>query len=52
MDDSNDKNDGAAVNALQALINSAEAQRGKKISDADADALIDAVNKAISLIGN
>tara|TARA_B100001123_G_scaffold213524_1_gene241118 strand:- start:11502 stop:11666 length:165 start_codon:yes stop_codon:yes gene_type:complete len=32
--------DGAAVNQLEAFINKVEAQRGKKISDEDADTLI------------
>ena len=32
--------DGAAVNQLEVFINKVEAQRGKKISDEDADTLI------------
>ena len=51
LDDSNENNDVAAVNALQAFINAVEAQRGKKINDSDADmlianaqAIIDAIN--------
>ncbi|MFH1724428.1 MAG: NosD domain-containing protein [Elusimicrobiota bacterium] len=36
-----------AINKLRALINSVEAQRGKKISEADADALIGFVENAI-----
>lgn len=38
--DGNDKNDVAAINKLEAFINAVEAQRGKKIAEADADALI------------
>lgn len=40
LDDVNEKNDGAAINKLQAFINAVEAQRGIHIPDADADALI------------
>jgi hypothetical protein len=40
LEDANPQNDVAAINALQAFINKVEAQRGKKISEADADALI------------
>jgi PKD repeat protein len=39
LKDSNPKNDIAAINTLKAFINKVEAQRGKKISGADADAL-------------
>jgi hypothetical protein len=38
--DGNDKNDVAAINKLEAFINAVEAQRGKKITEADADNLI------------
>lgn len=38
--DGNDKNDMAAINKLEAFINAVEAQRGKKIAEADADNLI------------
>jgi len=40
LEDSNPKNDVAAINSLEAFINKIEAQRGKKISDGDADVLI------------
>lgn len=40
LDDLNQNNDVAAINSLEAFINEVEAQRGKKISDAEADALI------------
>jgi hypothetical protein len=50
LSDDNTRNDGAAVNALQAFINAVEAQRGKKISDADADALVPAAQQIIALI--
>jgi hypothetical protein len=40
LDDMKEGNNVAAVNALQAFINSVEAQRGIHISEADADSLI------------
>ncbi len=40
----------AAINSLEALINEVEAQRGKKISEKDADALIAAAQQIIDLI--
>ena len=40
LEDDNEKNDGAAVNILGAFINAASAQRGKKIAESQADALI------------
>jgi parallel beta-helix repeat protein len=40
----------AAINALEAFINEIEAQRGKKISDAVADALIAAAQEIIYLL--
>ncbi|MFH1725245.1 MAG: LamG-like jellyroll fold domain-containing protein [Elusimicrobiota bacterium] len=43
-----DGNTGAATNKLKALINSVKAQRGKKISEEDADLLIDFANNAIN----
>ncbi|MFH1723791.1 MAG: hypothetical protein ABII00_04115, partial [Elusimicrobiota bacterium] len=42
-----DGNTGAAANKLKALINSVKAQRGKKISEEDADLLIDFAENAI-----
>jgi len=50
LDDVNENNDVAAINALQAFINSVEAQRGNKIPEADADALIDVVLDIIDLL--
>ena len=38
--DANFNNDGAACNSLAAFINAVEAQRGKKITNAQADQLI------------
>jgi hypothetical protein len=40
LDDVNNNNDVAAINTLNAFINAVEAQRGNKISNEDADALI------------
>ncbi len=51
LDDLNQNNDVAAINALQALINSVEAQRGVRIADADADAIIAAVQAIIARLG-
>ena len=50
LDDSNNNNDGAALNSMYAFCNSVEAQRGKKIPDAAADALIAAANGAIAAL--
>ena len=47
MDRGQDK---AAVNKLNAFMNQAEAQRGKRISDADTDALIAAAQEIIAAI--
>ncbi len=52
LDDLNENNDGAAVNALGAFINAVEAQRGNKISDIDADALISSAQQIIDLLTN
>jgi len=41
LSDSNQNNEVAAVNSLNAFINLVEAQRGKKIEEADADVLMD-----------
>lgn len=40
LDNLNEKNYGSAINGLQAFINAVEAQRSKRIPDADADDLI------------
>ena len=50
LSDSNPNNDSAGVNTLNALINSIQAQSGKKIAEADADALIARIQNLINLI--
>jgi hypothetical protein len=50
LDDLGREQDKAAVGKLNAFINSVEAQRGKKISEADADALIQTVQEIINAI--
>ena len=50
LEDGNAKNDKAAVNSLEAFINAVEAQRGKKIPEADADDLIAAAQEIIDLL--
>ena len=45
-----DQNIGAAINSLNAFINEVEAQRGKKIPEADADALITAAQEMIEAL--
>jgi len=47
LEDSNEKNDVAAINALEAFINKIEAQRGKKITVEVAD---DLITKALEII--
>jgi len=47
LDDSNENNDAAALNSMYAFCNSVEAQRGKKLSDMQADTLIEAANAVI-----
>ncbi len=47
LDDINENNDIAAINALNALINATLAQRGGKISEADADEIIALAQAAI-----
>ncbi|OFW04364.1 MAG: hypothetical protein A3G20_02675 [Acidobacteria bacterium RIFCSPLOWO2_12_FULL_59_11] len=48
LNDANLNNNVAAINSLQAFINSVEAQRGVQISNADADALIAATQAIIA----
>ncbi|MFC2016771.1 PKD domain-containing protein, partial [Chloroflexota bacterium] len=48
LEDSNTQNDVAAINALEAFVNSVEAQRGKKILSEDADALITKAQEIIA----
>jgi hypothetical protein len=50
LDDANEKNDVSAINKLQAFTNAVEAQRGKHIPDADADALIAAAVGIIDML--
>jgi hypothetical protein len=50
LDDINENNDVAAVNNLEAFINAVEAQRGNRIPEADADALIADVLQIINLL--
>ena len=50
LEDVNGNNDVAAVNSLDAFINLVEAQKGKKISDMDANALIAAAQEIINLL--
>ena len=52
LKDENENNDVAAINTLEAFINVVEAQRGKKISETDADSLIAAAQEIIELINN
>jgi hypothetical protein len=47
LTDANTKNVVAAVNTLEAFINELEAQSGKKISETDADSLIDQAQEII-----
>jgi ferritin len=49
-DSSSHENDGAAINLLQAFINEVEAQKGKRISEEDADLLIAYANHVIAQI--
>ena len=48
ISDMNDNNNVAAVNSLNAFINSVEAQKGNKITIEDADMLIASANKIIT----
>jgi len=41
----------AAINQLEAFINAVEAQRGNKLTEEQADELVDAVNSIISALG-
>lgn len=51
VDDTNQDNDVAAINVLEAFINEVDAQRGVHISDTDADMLIAAARQIITLLG-
>jgi hypothetical protein len=50
LDDTNENNDGAALQSMYAFCNSTEAQRGKKLTDEEADVLIEAANSIIAAI--
>ena len=50
LEDDNENNDAAAVNLLEAFINTVEAQSGKKIPKANADTLIEAAQEIIELL--
>jgi len=50
LNDLNGRNDGAAINNLQAFINAVEAQWGKHIPEADAEALIAAAQSIIDML--
>ena len=50
IEDLNENNDVAAVNSLGAFINAVQVQRGNKIPEADADALIAAAQQIIDLL--
>ncbi len=52
LEDENENNDIAAINTLGAFINAVEAQRGKKIPEAEADALIAAAQEIIELLSD
>jgi len=50
LDDVNENNDLSAVNKLQAFINAVEAQRGKHISEDEADSLVAAAQEIIDML--
>jgi chitodextrinase len=50
LEDDNPKNDRAAVRKLRAFINEVKAQKGKKISEEDADDLIEAIQQIIDML--
>ena len=52
LEDENENNDIAAINTLGAFISAVEAQRGKKIPEAEADALIAAAMEVIELLSD
>ena len=52
LDDGNKNNDVALINSLEAFINAVEAQAGKKITETDADDLIDSAQKIIDLLNS
>lgn len=50
LDDLNENNDVAAINTLSAFINAVEAQRGDKITESQADALVAAAQAIIDYL--
>jgi hypothetical protein len=50
LDDLNEQNDVAAINSLQAFINSVEAQSGNELSEEDARALIAAAQAILDIL--
>ena len=50
LDDVNTNNDAAAINTIEAFINAVEAQRGKEISELDADGLKQAAENIINML--
>jgi len=50
LEDENENNDIAAINCLGAFINAVEAQRGKKIPEADADDMIASAQGIIAVL--
>lgn len=51
IDDSNEKNDAAAQNAMYAFMNAVEAQRGKKLTDSQATQLIGVAQAIVAALG-
>jgi len=50
LEDLNQNNDISAINALEAFINEVEAQRGNKIPEADADAIVALAREVLELL--
>jgi hypothetical protein len=51
IDDSNEKNNAAAQNAMYAFMNAVEAQRGKKLTDTQATQLIGVAQAIVAALG-
>ena len=52
LEDENEHNDVAAINSLRAFVNAVEAQSGKKISQEDADYLIEDAQQVIDMLSS
>jgi hypothetical protein len=52
LEDGDEKNDKAAVNSLRAFINAVQAQRGKKISEENADYLIGCAGQVTDMLSS